>query len=260
MEKTIYYTDELNDEFSGIPSKHFFIPADYPYIHKNIFYRIASFFAYRVILTPIAFFHRVFVLHQHFINRKVLRPFRKKGYFLYGNHTNQLGGGFTPSMICFPKKVYLIVNSDNVAVKGLSTLFKMGGALPLPSTLEGMIPFSKALETRIRQGAVIGVYPEAHIWPYYTKIRPFKAVSFKFPVKFDVPVFCFTDCYQKRKHSSKPKVVTYIDGPFYANKGLPLAERHQDLRDRVYRAMCQRAECASTYEVIHYVKKEKSDD
>jgi 1-acyl-sn-glycerol-3-phosphate acyltransferase len=213
-----------------------------------------------LILTPIAFGHKVFGLHQKIVNKSVLKPYAHQGYFLFGNHTNQLGGGFTPSMVCFPKKVYLLVNSDNVAVKGLSTLFKMGGALPLPSTLEGMIPFMNAIEKRLDQGCAIGIYPEAHIWPYCTTIRPFKPVSFKYAVKYDVPVFCFTDCYKQRRFSKKPRTVTYVDGPFFVNKALPVGEQHVDLRNQVYEAMVARASRESTYAVIRYVKKEAPHD
>lgn len=255
MSKTVYYTDELTDEFSGVAPKHFFIPPDYPYIHKNIFYRFASFVVYRLVLTPIGYFHSKFALHQKIVNRKVLKACRKQGYFIYGNHTNLLGGGFTPSMVCFPKKVYLIVNSDNVDVKGLSTAFKMGGALPLPSTLEGMPNFLNAVEKRVLQHHVIGIYPEAHIWPYYTKIRPYKAVSFKYPAKLDAPVYCFTDCYKKRRFGKKPRTVTFVDGPFYPNKSLSVPEQANDLRDRVYATMCARAKAESDYSIINYVKK-----
>jgi hypothetical protein len=70
MSKTVYYTDELNDEFSGIPAKHFYIPKDYVYVHKNLFYRFVTFLVYRLIMTPMAFLHNKFSLHQKFANRK----------------------------------------------------------------------------------------------------------------------------------------------------------------------------------------------
>jgi 1-acyl-sn-glycerol-3-phosphate acyltransferase len=255
LAKTVYYTNAENDEFSGIPPKGFFIPADYQYIHNNVFYRFFAFISYRIILLPIAYFHRVFALRQRFENKGILKAFKHKGYFIFGNHTNLLGGGFTPSMICFPKRIYIIVNSDNVAVKGLSTLFKMGGALPLPSTLAGMPSFMDAINKRYSQGSVICVYPEAHIWPYCTWIRPFKSVSFKFPVSLNAPVFAFTDCYKKRRFGKKPRTVTYIDGPFYPDESLPLEQRHNELRDRVYAAMKARADKESTYSIINYVLK-----
>jgi 1-acyl-sn-glycerol-3-phosphate acyltransferase len=256
MSKTVYYNDPLTDEFSGIPPKNFYIPKDYCYIHKNIFYRFVSFIVYRLIMTPIAFFHNKLALHQSIKNRKVLKPFRKEGYFIYGNHTQQMGGAYTPNLMCFPKKVYIVVSPDNLAVKGLKTILEMSGALPLPSTLKGMGKMMEAMEKRAVQGHVICIYPEAHIWPYCTEIRPFKSVSFKYPAHFRAPVFAFTDCYKKRAIGKKPRIVTYVDGPFYADPNLPLSEQAQLLRDQVYDAMVKRAKEESTYCLIKYVKKE----
>jgi 1-acyl-sn-glycerol-3-phosphate acyltransferase len=256
MSKTVYYTDPLNDEFSGIAPKNFYIPKDYVYIHKNLFYRFVTFIVYRLIMTPIAFFHNKLALHQKFANKKVLKVCKKQGYFIYGNHTQQMGGAYTPNMMCFPKKVYVIVSPDNLAVKGLKTILEMSGALPLPSTLEGMGKMMEAMEKRLVQNHVICIYPEAHIWPYCTEIRPFKSVSFKYPARYNAPVYAFTDTYKKRRFGSKPRIVTFVDGPFYPDASLPLNEQAQRLRDQVYEAMVKRAKEESTYCLIKYVKRE----
>lgn len=98
----------------------------------------------------------------------------------------------------------------------------------------------------------IGIYPEAHIWPYYTKIRPFKSVSFKYPVTLDKPSFCITNTYQSYgKNNDKVKIVSYIDGPFFPNKELTLNQAKQELRDQIYNAMCKRSENCNI-EVIKY--------
>ena len=259
MSKTVYYKDELTDEFSGFAPKNFYIPKDYIYIHKNIFYRLSAFFVYRLIMTPLAFLHNKFSLHQTFVNKKVLKQCRKQGYFIFGNHTQQLGGAYTPNLLCFPKKVYVVVNSDNLAIKGLKTILEMSGALPLPSTLVGMGAMMEAMEKRLVQRHVICIYPEAHIWPYCTKVRHFKAVSFKYPARFGAPVFAFTDCYKKRKFGKKPRIVTYVDGPFYPDAKLSLNEQADSLRQQVFSAMESRATEESTYSIIDYVKKEEGN-
>ena len=101
----------------------------------------------------------------------------------------------------------------------------------------------------------ITIYPEAHIWPYYTKIRPFKDVSFKYPVQLNVPAFCFTNTYQSYgKNNDKIKIVTYIDGPFYSNKELPQKQSQKELRDRIYNCMVERSK-NSNIEHIKYIKK-----
>ena len=253
-EKVIYYNDELNDEFSGVKEKDFKLNDDYQYIHKNVLWKIGEFFFYRVIMTPVAFFYLKFKFHFKVINKKVLKGFKKHGIFLYGNHTNVPADAYIPNMVVFPQKCYVIVNSQNVAIKGTRTFMSMVGALPIPDSFKGMRSFIEAVEKRSVQGNAICVYPEAHIWPYYTKIRPFKSASFRYPIQFGDPSFAFTTTYQKRKHSKKPKIVVYVDGPFYGDLNLSEKERKEDLRNRIYNAMVERSK-NSNIEVVKYVKK-----
>lgn len=100
------------------------------------------------------------------------------------------------------------------------------------------------------------IYPEAHIWPYYTGIRNFKDSSFRYPAQLEVPVFCFTNTYQKRKWRATPRIVTYVDGPFYPDKGLSLREQKQQLHEKVIATMKERCK-NSNVELIQYVRKEE---
>ena len=116
--------------------------------------------------------------------------------------------------------------------------------------------FINAIEEHVKRNHPITIYPEAHIWPYYTKIRPFKAVSFKYPIELDKPTFCMTNTYQSYgKNNDKVKMVTYIDGPFFADKNLSKHEQKQDLRNKVYNQMVERSK-NSNIEVIRYQKRE----
>lgn len=264
-EKIIYYKDELNDEFSPAKIEPRFIGDDYKYIRdKSFFDKIARFFWYRIVFTPVAAFYSKFVLKQKVVNKKLLKKFKFTGYFLYGNHTHDLGDALSPHFTNFPKHNYLIVHPNNVSMKVIGRLTPILGALPLPDTKGAYKNFISAINTRIKQKKCVIIYPEAHIWPYYTGIRPFGDVSFSYPIKLDVPVFCFTNTYQKRRFSKKPKVVTYVDGPFYPNPDLSPKEQRKHLRDQVYECMCERAK-NSNIEYIKYVKateenKEDSND
>jgi hypothetical protein len=77
-------------------------------------------------------------------------------------------------------------------------------------------------------------------------------------VRCGVPAFCFTNTYQKRRFSKKPRIVTYIDGPFYPAEDVPQRQRKRELRDRIYACMCERARL-SDVEWIKYIKKEKDN-
>ena len=62
-----------------------------------------------------------------------------------------------------------------------------------------------------------------------------------------------TNTYQSYgKKNDKIKIITYIDGPFYANKELSTKEQKQELRDRVYNQMVERSK-NSNIEYIKYV-------
>lgn len=257
--KTIYYQDELNDEFSGVVRNTVKIDGDFEYIKKSSFWNLCAFFAYRVIMVPFAFFYTKIKFHHKIVNKKCLKTCKDCGYFMYGNHTLMGGDAFIPNMINLPKKTYTIVHPDNISKMGTKNFILMNGAIPLPTTTSATKNFINAIEKRVVEGSVIQIYPEAHIWPYYTKIRPFKSTSFRYPVKFGEPVYCFTNTFHKRKLSKTPKVITYIDGPFYPNTTLLPKEQEQDLRDRVYSAMVERSKL-NTYEKIKYIKKEKTND
>lgn len=252
--KIHYYEDEINDEFSGIKKEPRFIKDDFKYINENFFWKIAAAFCYRVVMTPIAFLYCKLIMKMKIVNAKALRPFKKHGYFLYGNHTHVPADAYIPNVLNFPKTNYVIVNSENLSAKGTANLMMMIGAFPLPSTIHGTRNFLSSMEKRLVNGNAMVVYPEAHIWPYFTGIRNYKSVSFKYPVRFNDPSFCFTTTYQKRKHSKKPRMTVYVDGPFYGDENLSDKEKQENLRDKIYNTMCLRAK-NSNYEYVKYVKK-----
>ena len=254
--KVIYYQDELNDEFSTAVIEAKKIDGDYVYDRKGPVRAFTRFFWYRIVATPIAFLYAKLSLHQRSVGREKLKPFRKQGIYLYGNHTQIIGDAFMPSMINFPKHDYVIVHPNNVSMPWLGKVTPSLGALPIPSEKAAYRNFNAAIETHIQRGHGVVIYPEAHIWPYYTKIRPFVDTYFTYPAKLGAPVYCFTNTYHKRKHSKEPKIITYVDGPFYPDPNLSLKERRKTLRDKVYTAMCERAKC-SDYEPVRYIKREK---
>ena len=254
-QRVIYYKDELNDEFAGVVRNTIKIDGDYKYIKKNSLWNLTAFFIHRIIMVPVAFLYTKIKFHHKIVNKKVLKQTKGSGHFMFGNHTLMGGDAFIPNVINLPKRTYTVVHPDNLSKKGLKWFLEMNGALPLPATTSATKNFIEAIEKRFLEGHIVQIYPEAHIWPYYTKIRPFKSTSFRYPVKFEEATYCFTNTFHKRKFSKKPKVITYVDGPFYPDKTLPIKQQEQQLRDMVYETMCKRAEL-NTYEFVKYIKKE----
>ncbi|MBE6577055.1 MAG: hypothetical protein E7653_02830 [Ruminococcaceae bacterium] len=257
--KVIYYTDELNDEFSVAVITPKRIDGDYVYCHNTIWKKFTRFFWYRIVATPLALGYLKFKFHHKVENREILKKYRNTGYFLYGNHTQDIGDALIPNVLDIPKQTYVIVHPNNVSMPVLGRITPSLGALPLPDDMKAYRNFLRAIETRIGEGAKVVIYPEAHIWPFYTGIRPFPDDSFVYPIKHGVPTFCFTNTYQKRRFSKKPRIVTYIDGPFFPDENIPARDRKKDLRDRVYERMRERAKL-SDVEWIKYIKREEKND
>ena len=258
-ERVIYYQDELNDEFSGQKIEPIKIDQNYDYLRQGFFKRLDKNFWYWCVSYPVVSIHAKCKFHWQVKNKKLLKQAKKQAFFLYGNHTQAFTDAYMPMLLNAPRKAYVIVNPENVSIRGLGWLIKKVGALPLANDLGGTRNFVKAIDTLVEKKQVIAIYPEAHIWPYYTKIRPFKDTSFRYPVKYNVPAYVFTNTYQKRKHGKAPKLVTYIDGPFYPDQTLPLKNCISHLRDRVYNTMVERSK-NSNVEVIKYVQKQKEQN
>lgn len=253
-QKVIYYTDELNNEFSEAIIKPDVVDENYKYIHKNVFWKIGASFVYLISL-PIKFLYPKIKFHIKYVGKEKLKPYKNQGYFIYANHTQPFCDTFIPTNHVFPKTNALIVNPENVSMSGTKTMVKMLHAIPIPNNLNGMKNFLDAIEYYIaKKHASITIYPEAHIWPYCTWIRNFKDVSFKYPIRLNTPSFCVTNTYHKFKKNNV-QVISYIDGPFFQNKELKTQkERQKELRDRIYKQMCERAK-ENNIEVIKYLKK-----
>lgn len=255
-QKVVYYSDELNDDFAGVSRDTITIDHNFKYKHSWL-WNFFAFILYRIIMTPVAYFYMKIKFHMKVENAKVLKQGKSESYFMYGNHTQLPGDGYIPTILNFPKGTFCIVNADNISLKGTQTFMTMIGATPLPNQISGMRNFMDYIASKVSKKKGIAIYPEAHIWPYYTKIRPFKEDSFRFPIMHKTKAFCFTTTYQKRKNSDKPNITVYVDGPFEADLTLGKKESQKKMRDEIYNTMVQRSK-NSTYEYVTYRRCDKN--
>lgn len=249
----IYYNDELNDDFANGNIETVKIDEKYKYIRKNPIWNICAFILYRIIATPVAFIYAKLKFRMKIKNKENLKKCKNEGYIVYINHTQEILDTLLPTLVGFPKRAYIITHPNNVSIKGLKTANKMLGALPLPGDIKSSENFLKAIKNKIDKKNLIAIYPEAHVWPYYTKIRNFGKEAFRYSVKLNVPVYSITLTYKKgkRKH---PDVVVYIDGPFFPNKEIEKKQAEEELRNTVYNKMVERSQ-NSNIEYIKYIKK-----
>lgn len=256
LPETIYYTDPLNDEFSTMQIETPLIDGKYKYKRDGFLGSVLHFLTFYLIGKPLAFIYLKSKFHHRIKGKGKLKQFKKESYFLYGNHTQIIGDALMPAFMVSPRSMSVIVHPNNTAIPFIGKFVPYLGGMPLPADMAATKHFMAELDYRVKKKKhPIVIYPEAHLWPYYNDIRPFKSTSFTYPIQYGTPAFCFVNTYQKGK-KGKVNITTYIRGPFYAKEGLPLAEAREDLRNQIYRTMKELAEEYSDYAAINYIKKE----
>ena len=251
MKDTIYF-NSYDDDVIKSSNQDYKLKDNYKWVHSNIIYIFFSYIVYYFVLLFSLIYTKLF-LHVKIKNKKILK--KQKGYFLYCNHTQVLGDVLDPFIITFPKHPFIICSPSNLGIKVIGKILPISGALPIPSKIHDLNRFKEAVKHYNKRKPII-IYPEAHLWPWYTKIREFNYSPFHFPVENNSKVFVATTTYKKRKYMKKPAITIYIDGPFEVNNNLSKKENIKKIHDEVYNIMVNRSKL-SNYEYIKYIKKDE---
>ena len=254
--ETVYYQDELNDDFAGNNIKVKEIKKDYKYINNSWLFRLNSFLLRYLFAWPVLSIAMLFLYRPKIKNKKLLKQLKHTGYYIYSNHVIPLDPIIIPIKSNPGKACVIIASHDTFSINPIVTwLVKHFYAIPVPLDKEMFENYVNALSWHIHKKHRVLIFPEAHIWPYYTKIRRFRTGSFRYPVNDNVPIVTFTTTFKKRRGNRKPKPIIYVDGPFYPDESLPYRQRVDDLAGKAYEAMKYRSENMDNYEYIHYEKK-----
>lgn len=254
--KTIYYTDETNDDFfKQNKNIKLIIDGKYKYLHNNFLYNFFSFIVYYLIAIPFLVIVTQLVLGVKVNGKKNLKHI-KTGYILYSNHTHALDCVVSPVRLVAPRRAYIISNKNAVNIPVVKILTKTLGSLPVADTIDGLKNLNKAISTLLKKKKALIIYPEAHVWQYYTGIRPFPSTSFKYAIFNNVPVVPVAITYRQRKilKNRPPKMCAEIGSPIYCKPELSNAENVEYLRNSVYNFIKQKVESKNNYNYYNYVK------
>ena len=256
--KTIYYKDELNDDFDDVGVRKYVIPKNYQYIRKNPFKIAWGGFLYYCIGKPIlalyCFFHGIRVK-----NRRNLKRLRGKGYFIYANHV-AIADVVKYMAVVVNRRLETVAYANALSIPVAKHIIKSCGFTPLPGEDDQVnwMKFHEDMKFYIEHKHAILIFPEAHIWPYYTKIRPFVNSSFYYPAVNNAPIVPMVTVWRGKKGSKRPPKQTIIVGkPIFPDPELSLNENKQYLRDACYEQMVRIAEKYDQPEYIKYIKVEE---
>lgn len=141
------------------------------------------------------------------------------------------------------KTFYRVIKEGNyTSVEGFyGLLMKHCNTLPLSSNRKTMGMFLKAVDTVLKRGDLVLVYPEQALWWNYRKPRPLKPGSFKFAVSANVPVVPIFitmedsdvmggDGFPIQKHT------IHVLEPIYPDEKLSNKENVEQMMDKNYKA------------------------
>ena len=74
-QKTYYYSDELNDEFSEAKIEARVIDENYKYLHKNIFWNLAHFLVQNVLSVPLKILYAKIKFRIKYVGKEKLKNF-----------------------------------------------------------------------------------------------------------------------------------------------------------------------------------------
>ena len=159
------------------------------------------------------------------------------------------------------KKFYRFIKEGNyVNFPGFyGLLMRHCHTLPLSSNRKTLEKFLNAVDTILKRGDFVLVYPEQSMWWNYKKPKPLKPGAFRFAVKNNVPVLpCFITMQDSDIMGPDgfyvQEYTIHISKPLYPNTELSKSEQIQDLLDRNYN------EWKNIYENTNGIKLEYSTE
>jgi 1-acyl-sn-glycerol-3-phosphate acyltransferase len=140
-----------------------------------------------------------------------------------------------------------------------SGLIRVVGGIPIPEKLRDIPRFQDAFRRIHESGRWMHTFPEAHSWPYYENVRPFKKGMFTLARDLNIPVLPVAISWRPATGLFKlfkgrfPLVTVSIGEPIIPDPALRRKESVQDLRRRTHAQVCALAgvsdACGTSYKL-----------
>ena len=184
----------------------------------------------------------LFIINRAFLGLKIkgiknLKSLRRRGAITVANHVHNMDATFV-SIGTFPRNMNFSSLKSNFEIPVVRWIVRILGGFPIPENTAGMMKFTKDIGKALKKGRLIHFYPEAALWPYHKKLRPFKNGAFRFAVQFDAPVLPSIIVFKERKlrkHAARLIILEPIEPPV---KSLgSMKKRTEIMRDITYEKM-----------------------
>ena len=220
---------------NGFHPKEVILKPNYKFYHHGFFFWIIH--KLTVYLTSLVlFFPKMFIWGFRVKGKKNKKYI--KSALVISNHTLPSDIFLIKSSIR-TKKLYLTSLQSNMGFGIVSSFFRWGGAVPIPTDMNMLLKFNKDTYNEINRGSSILFYPEASLVPLCDHIRPFMPGVFHYAYGSSKKIVPLVITYHKPKglykltRKNKPCPHLNILEPYYMddkiNRRLSMDKAKKDL-------------------------------
>lgn len=228
-------------------------------LHHSIIYKILSSLLY-LIAYPILFLLTKIWMGLKIEGRENLSKVGDE-YITVANHINMIDCAMITLSI-FPRIPYFLTLQSNLEIPIIKYLVMLFRGIPIPRSKTGKEKMVNTIDALLKNGEVVGIYPEGHLIPYYDGIREFKNGAFNFAVKNQVPILPIVFSYREpegiiKKIKKKPFITLTILEPEYPKVEMSKANV-EELKKRVQRKMRLERRMKKIYNENEEMQEEKA--
>ena len=211
--------DNLNRHVVHLPTPYAcHVDEHYRFVNRNVLFRLGSNMLFYLIAWPVLTIASRLVFGLKIIGKKNLRYIRG-GAVTVTNHVHVLD---SPMVACtlFPRKPLFASLKSNFEIPVVRRLVRILGGVPIPESPKALGAFMEAMRAQLQRGRIVHFYPEASLWPWYDKLRPFKNGAFHLAVRSGVPVVPMVFTFREpgwlmSRLRKKPLITLRIGEPEY---------------------------------------------
>lgn len=208
-------------------SKRYIMPdANFKYVRKNIFYRMACLFCRTVTFL----FGPLFCWIFYGLKIRGKRNIKGiKSAISVCNHVSVVDTLFVKQAVGHYRSYHTGAPHNNRKCLG-GYILRRAGFLSLGGGFGAQKNFTQTLEDLFNRGAIVNFYPEEALWQGYEKPRPLKIGAFWYAARFNVPVIPLFITYEGKRR----RTVVNILPPIYGNYSMGIKENARQMCDECF--------------------------
>lgn len=214
---------------------HFEVKEDFDYRRMGPVSRLTTGLLFPIAAVLLEFINHI-VLGMRIMNRDKVRELKNTGFVSVCNHVHYMDCTMLALAFCDHRPIHFVSLASNFRIPLVRHLIRILGAVPINSKPQDMKRLFEEMTLALEDGAVVQVYPEGILAPYWEGTRTFQKGAFYLAVQSGKPVLPSVITFHRPKgvyrlYKRKPCIHLTLLEPVYPTPGDTSREEILRLRD-----------------------------